>query len=194
MADAGDEDWLISGFGIAGEPGAPDSPESDPRIIAERLVNECERFAHLKEGDARLVFVFRGFTKAKAGKDILGSIHIPRFQGELASLASWLLDTVLRGANPDFLVILDWKFWYDATPLQREALVFHELCHTAHAHDREGELRYDSNGRPVFEMQGHDLEEFRDVVARYGAWLDDIAHFADALASGGVLGVRETAA
>jgi hypothetical protein len=163
-----------------------DSPESSPRIIAERLMNECPRFAHLVLGGVVVIYLFRGTVKRKGGRQILGSIHLPVFQGELGKLAYWMLNSIVHGPEPDFLMLLDWHFWAGATPMQREALVFHELCHTAHAVDREGELRFTDEGRPVFELRGHDVEEFGDVVARYGAWLPDIQFFFDAAVRGGV--------
>ncbi len=63
--------------------------------------------------------------------------------------------------------------------------MFHELLHAGHAGDKEGELRFTDDGRPVFEIVGHDIEEFDEVVRRYGVWESHIARFSDALREGG---------
>ena len=43
--------------------------------------------------------------------------------------------------------------------------------------DREGAPRFDDEGRPVWGLQGHDVEEFAAVVRRYGAHNPDIQRF-----------------
>jgi hypothetical protein len=177
----GDGPGPTDGFQFAGYNCPPDA---DPRLIGERLVNEVPRFSHLKEGEALIMFVFRMAPKARNKRTILGQISLPKFQGSLGDLAAWLLAIACQGHMPDYMMILDNEFWQAATPTMREALVFHELCHTIHETDKEGELRFNDAGRPVFGLQGHDLEEFNDVVARYGAWLPDVVTFANALRSG----------
>jgi hypothetical protein len=53
--------------------------------------------------------------------------------------------------------------------LQREALVFHELCH----------IDYDAE-KDKFGTRDHDVEEFGRVVSKYGLWRDDTKMFVDA--------------
>ncbi len=60
--------------------------------------------------------------------------------------------------------------WQAFSTEQRIALVYHELRHLAHKHTARGMPCYDENGDPVIEIQGHDVEEFFDVAARFGAW------------------------
>jgi hypothetical protein len=55
--------------------------------------------------------------------------------------------------------------------------VYHELCHTEHKRDKEGELRFDVEERPVWGIVGHDVEEFNAVVRRYGAHSLEIQKF-----------------
>lgn len=54
------------------------------------------------------------------------------------------------------------------------ALVEHELLHCAQAEDKYGAPKFDQLGAPMFGMRGHDVEEFTDVVARYGPTSKDV--------------------
>ena len=89
-------------------------------------------------------------------------------------------------AQFDFIILLRRTFWIDSrvTDLQRTALLDHELCHAARKFDPNGEPVEDERGRPVFRTRKHDIEEFADVVARYGIWQSDVENFAAALRRG----------
>lgn len=116
---------------------------------------------------------------------------------------AWAYIYVLRGINaynarrndPDFLEkatdcgpdewvppdesfqIVVWKrLWDELKPEQREALIFHELRHAA--------VEYGNDGFPKLALVGHDLEEFDDVVRRYGAWREQVSSFAESLDAG----------
>lgn len=73
------------------------------------------------------------------------------------------------GTVPDFIITIaahhavhmdDWTFC---------ALIEHELCHAAQDVDPFGEPRFTKEGLPIFRLIGHDVEQFHDVVERYGA-------------------------
>jgi len=83
----------------------------------------------------------------------------------------------------DFIILLSRGFWrdYETTDLQRRALLDHELCHAARKYDQDGEPSVDARGRPVFRVRKHDIEEFRDVVERYGTYKRNLEMFAAAL-------------
>jgi hypothetical protein len=163
----------------------PEDGEADPRTIAGRLVKELPRFEPLRHGDATILFVMRRDQKLKAQKIILGTMSLPKFQGTLGPFAEWLLIKACGGELPDFIMVLDATFWQQASMIQREALVYHELCHAAHKVDKDGEPVFDDEGNPVWDIVGHDIEEFNEVVERYGAWLPDIAGFIAAARRGG---------
>jgi len=59
--------------------------------------------------------------------------------------------------------------WGQLNAEQQEALVAHELCHGSMS--EKGALR----------VEKHDLEEFRFVVAQWGAWDDGIRRFGEQL-------------
>lgn len=83
----------------------------------------------------------------------------------------------------DFVILLNRDFWNreEVTDAMREALVDHELCHTAEAVDQDGLPKIDQKGRKVYRTRKHDIEEFNEVVLRHGVWKRDIQFFATAL-------------
>lgn len=48
------------------------------------------------------------------------------------------------------------------------ALIEHELYHLAQQKDKEGEPKFDEEGRPVLTTRDHDVSEFLGVIERYG--------------------------
>jgi hypothetical protein len=83
----------------------------------------------------------------------------------------------------DFVILLQKAFWQDTsvTTIQRDALLDHELCHAAVAHDKSGEPLRDERDRLVYRLRRHDLEEFSQIAERYGTWKRDLETFARAL-------------
>jgi hypothetical protein len=159
----------------------------DPGPIADRLVQTCPEFAHLKLGEPVIMFMFRSDPKIMGQKRQLGQIALPSFGGPNGKLGVWLLAMACGGELPDFIMTLDRQFWDGAAPHQRIALVHHELKHIRHKLDAEGDEKFTEEGDPVYELVAHDLEEFGDTVRRFGAWLPDVKMFADALREGGAL-------
>ena len=80
-------------------------------------------------------------------------------------------------AKPFFLISV-WDFaWSQFNEKQRVALVDHELCHGTVAVNAEGETKEQEDGRPVYRVRKHDVEEFREIVERYGLWKADLEAF-----------------
>lgn len=163
----------------------PGSEENAPAAICERLVRSCDEFAHLKDGEPAMLFLFRTTPKTKAGRDVLGTCYMHSVQGELKPMFEWLLIEKF-GYYPDFMIVLDKAFWDEADDRTREALMFHELLHAGQKHDKYGAPMFNKDtGRPTWCINGHDIEAFDAEVRRYGAWTPDIAAFVEA-AKGGV--------
>lgn len=181
MADDGDDPRSAFFFPEEGI-----SEEIDPRAISRQLVASLPRYDVLRMGEATILFVFRADPLLKAGKRILGTMALPQFQGSHGPFCRWMLAMLCGGTIPDFIMTLDSEFWTQATPLQRRALVDHELKHAGQQTDREGEPRFTEAGDPVWGIVAHDLEEFDDIVREYGAWKGDIARFVRAAREGGV--------
>jgi hypothetical protein len=83
----------------------------------------------------------------------------------------------------DFAILLSRAFFEDGlvTPMQREALIAHELMHAAVKYDVRGEPEYDARGRMIYRIRKHDLEEFSAIAERYGCWKRDLEQFATAI-------------
>lgn len=153
--------------------------EANPYVIAERVL-EFEEHSDIR-GGALIDFMFRMVEKRKHGRRIAGMCYCkPAAMGDLQDLFADLLERKL-GRMPDFLVLLDWQFWVEASEHQREILIHHELCHAAQARDVFGGPRFTREGLPVWSLKAHDLEEFRASVRRYGVHNDDIESFLRAI-------------
>lgn len=155
-------------------------PDHHPGDIAERLMLLPEH-THLREHEVSFGYLMRNEPKTKGGRTELGSVHVTKTmaQGGFKDLFMQLLETML-GYVPEFVMVVNAPWWEEATPREREALVYHELLHVKQAVDGYGAPRFDRDGLPVWALMGHDIEAFKAEVQRYGAWKGDIAEFFDA--------------
>jgi hypothetical protein len=152
-------------------------PEGDahPGILFQELI-ELDEHAHFKEHEIPVEFLLRVGPKVKAGRRVLGQCALPVVQGEFRDLFQQLLAQWF-GRLPMFLIILDQEFWTEASPREREALLFHELSHVKQSLDKNGDPAFDKDGNPKFGLVEHDITAFNAEVARYGAWHSGIADF-----------------
>ena len=135
------------------------------------ILDELVAQNHDEIAEAKIVLAWRYGLKPNAdGQLILGK----------AKKASDL-DRELHGY--DFVILLNWNVWnrVDWTEEQMRALIDHELCHCTVALDKNDNPREDTQGRPVWRMRKHDIEEFREVVDRHGLWKQDLQEFAKAV-------------
>jgi hypothetical protein len=84
----------------------------------------------------------------------------------------------------DLIITLNEPALADLSIDQTRALLDHELSHAVRALDSHLEPIVDERGRAVYRTKKHDLEEFRDIVKRYGCWKGDIEAFVMALNEG----------
>lgn len=93
------------------------------------------------------------------------------------------LDRELHGH--DFVILLNHELWNTSrfTEAQMRALLDHELCHAEVTKDSNGEPKVDDRGRKCYRIRKHDVEEFREIVARHGEWKSDIEAFVQAAQS-----------
>ena len=154
--------------------------DTHPADIAARMMQLPEH-APLAEHEVRFGYLMRTTPKEKGGKTELGSVHAVKtmFQGGFKDLGMQLLEKLL-GGPVDYLMVINGPWWDQVAPIDREALIYHELCHIKQATDQFGAPKFDKDGYPVWSLVGHDLEEFNAVVARYGAWAPDIGGFLSA--------------
>lgn len=159
----------------------PADGEHEPRAIFERLMGECDEFSELHAAEPHVEFLMRSDELVMQGRLILGTVYLPKVQGMLKDVFLWMLEERF-GSVPDFLIILCAMHWEGATERQREVLMFHEMSHCGLKVNRDGEVMYDDDtGRARFSLIGHDVEEFSNVVRRYGAHSPDIQGFIAAL-------------
>jgi hypothetical protein len=95
------------------------------------------------------------------------------------------------GGEPDAIITLSAPFCQSADDMTFCALVEHELCHIAQDCDGFGEPRFDAEGRPVLTTIAHDVEQFDDVVERYGAVAAGVEKMVRAAAAGPTIGAAQ---
>lgn len=68
----------------------------------------------------------------------------------------------------DFIIMLNEKAWPGLSDINKERLIFHELCHAQVSIDTNGEPMLDDRGRIVCRVRRHDFEDFTEVIQKYG--------------------------
>lgn len=129
---------------------------------------ENEDHEHLA---AAVIGVVWASSPAKAnGLDVVGMAEAPMLRGKAwarlrqeAQMEAWF------GCIPDFVITLWASYAAEVDDVTWCALVEHELYHCAQKLDDYGFPKFNSaTGAPVFEIRGHDVEEFVGIVRRYG--------------------------
>lgn len=142
--------------------------------IARQLIRECADHQHLVE--ARILYLFRYGAWPKGGDTVLGKAQ--RLTGLNGYLAKQMLlraiDVTDRDAAFDFVIMINGDRWEYLSPGHRAALVDHELCHCIKSGD-------DDEGRPIWAIANHDVEEFASVVRRHGIHDERLRGFAKVL-------------
>ncbi|MBY0258555.1 putative metallopeptidase [Methylobacterium sp.] len=131
------------------------------------LLNEDH--VHLRS--ARLGVLWCAVPNARQGKAVVGMCETTGFMGNRWAKARFEQQIVgWFGWMPHFLLTFDADYADQCSDATFCAIVEHELYHAGQAKDRWGAPRFSkTTGEPVFEIRGHDVEEFVGVVARYGA-------------------------
>lgn len=157
------------------EPYSVPDPNHHPATFVARLL-ETEEHEHLAENEITIEYLMANTEKKHGGKMIAGAVHLPTVQGRLKDLFEMLLARFF-GTMPMFLMIIDSAWWHEADQRDREALIWHELCHIKQERDKFGDLRFDRDGLPVYGLIEHDVTSFNSEVARYGAWSPELQQF-----------------
>lgn len=123
--------------------------------LAEELIREFHE--HLQ--GANIGFVFRATADKSGDKLVLGKAAKVSARDKLYS-------------NLDFIIWLAQDWWMGLlTNHQRRALLDHELCHCIFDEETE-----------TYKLRGHDIEEFQEIIERYGLWDESLRHAGRALA------------
>lgn len=141
-------------------------PAPEVQEIAELLIPKY----HKELIGVRIDFVFTVETPKRGGKEVWGSMR------KISSLPAYLgadKGDKARGINDPFFVLsISQQIWDKLNPIQKTALVDHELCH--------GNVVIDEDGSSKLSTASHDVEEFRCIIERYGLWRPDVKKFVDA--------------
>lgn len=110
--------------------------------------------------DSRIGFVFRSEAGKSGGKFVVAkAAKVPEKYQPL-------------NLEIDFLIWIAFDTWVNFDTNQRQALIDHELYHCT---SEDG----------TFKLRGHDVEEFAEVIKRWGMWnsslMDSAAAFEKAL-------------
>lgn len=128
--------------------------------------------AHQHLADARIVGLWTNVENMSKGRRIIAFAETPRpparaNKWEIALWRSQLLDQA-GGEMPDFRLIFDASFAAGCDDASWCATVEHELMHCAEALNRFGDPKFGEDGRPKYRIVGHPVEEFPEIVRRYG--------------------------
>lgn len=139
---------------LAASPVMADWPEGEGYLVAESPEAVAAVLIpilhdHLRRPSvARIAYLFRETIKNAAGK-----------AGKAGAKLTYLADL-------DFTIEFNWTSWRSLTAEQRVALVDHELAHCAWDGEKER-----------WALREHDIEEFRDIVQRWGLWHPALERF-----------------
>jgi hypothetical protein len=133
-----------------------------------RLLQEIRDAEHGHLGDAKIGMAWRlGWRANTDGQLQLGAC---RKRGDL--------DRELDGF--DFIILLNREAFAVLNEKSKRALIDHELTHAQIVNDSDGNPKHDDRDRLVCRIRKHDVEEFRVIVERHGAWTQNLAKMAQA--------------
>jgi len=69
----------------------------------------------------------------------------------------------------DYVIEVWAGFWKTSTQTQKQALLYHELLHVDFKEDED-------TGEITWKLRKHEVEEFIDVVKKYGPWNDSLKY------------------
>lgn len=146
---------------------------------------------HLHLLSANIGYLWTNVPNIKAGRQILGTAEIIRFQGnkwqrtrQAIQMRDWFGIQQL-----DFLITLDAMYCEAVGDLEFCALLEHELYHCGQAKDEFGAPKFNrETGLPVFALRGHDIEQFSGIWRRYGVHRENELEFLAAAAEKPLIG------
>lgn len=153
----------------------------DARAIARFLLFDDVEQRFVLARQARIAYVLSQPGLFLKGCAADAYIAMSPVQGSHRGLWQFL---AARFATLDTLFPLDFLIYFDAAawtrrgwseevgrsgfPIQREALVYHELSHLRQLSTSEGEPRFHDDGREMLALRPHTYEFFDTEIHRYG--------------------------
>lgn len=154
-------------------------------FIHEGAALENPDHKHLRQ--ATIGALWTNVANGSKGRRIIGQaqMDIGGIIGKWAAARAEMQMNEWFGEVPDFVITLDANYCAICGDAEFCALVEHELYHCAQAKDMFGQPRFSkATGLPIFEMRGHDVEEFNGIVRRYGADAAGVREMVDAAIKG----------
>lgn len=156
------------------------SPAPEVQRIAEALINKHVEFRMLRK--IRIDYVFRSTAARDKGKLTLGKAK--KITGLEALLATPDLANDPE-ATSEFASFFALEAAADTWELmnhrQREALIFHELCHFT--------VDVDEEGNAILSIRPHDVEAFAAEIQQYGPWKMDLYDFLETIGAREVIDI-----
>lgn len=137
---------------------------TEPWAIMERLVAECEFFAHLKI--AKIKLWWQKDWKVDVDGIATGA------QCSKANERDRILAEEATGETVDLFINLPETQWVTLDDREKERRIFHELCHFKPANDANGRQKQDSKDRLLWRMGRHPITAFPEEIDRFG--VDDV--------------------
>jgi hypothetical protein len=158
-------------------PSAVDRFVPAPELVAWARATFVDRDGVLRNVDhahlasATIGALWTDAPNSRGMRAVVGTAEIPVFRGskwvkarQVAQMIAWF------GSLPDFVLTFSAEYASGAEDATFCSLVEHELYHCGQATDEFGSPKFRKNdGKPVFTIRGHDVEEFVGIVRRYGA-------------------------
>lgn len=129
------------------------------RTDVETIADYCIPKWHPLVGGATFYALGRPKASKNKGRDVWATLR-------KATPAERAIAESSHETPPDYVIVVALDVWARLPRETRIALIDHELCHAAGQDEHGG-----------WTIVGHDIEEFGAVVARHGAWRDDIRRF-----------------
>lgn len=118
----------------------------DLAVLGENLIRAEKTLRWIMHADIRIGFMVSDKEKKKGGKPVLGDCRI-------------VPEPWSTFCPYDFLITVYLPNTAGMTDRQLQILLHHELLHVG--------MR-EKDGEPVYNVNPHDIEEFREIADRYG--------------------------
>jgi hypothetical protein len=125
--------------------------------------------SHLES--ARIGYLWTNVANRRQMRELVGQAELSTPPSSMNRWAKARWEMQARewfGDDLDFIITVYAPYAATVDDVSFCALIEHELYHCAQRKDAFGFPRYDKDGRPVYGILGHDVEEFVGIVRRYG--------------------------
>ena len=114
--------------------------------LAAVVIEEHEDLHWLRQSDIDIGYAGSDVEKKRGGKYVLGECHL-------------VPDPWTAWCPHDFAIVIYEPNIEGMSEDQLKILLYHELLHV----DMD-----ERNGKPVYKIRPHDVEEFREIIDKYG--------------------------